>query len=749
VASSVAEAPALARAAAAGVQSATFARSDYGERAERDEALAGWIAEQGARLVVLAGYMELLGESFLARFPGAVINVHPSLLPAFPGLHAIEQALDYGVKVFGVTVHFVDGGVDTGPVIAQRALELPGVRDAEAIREALRPLEHELLSEAVRLFARGALQPDRENPRRIAAGAGGGYALSMSTDQELASAEDEVARAEDAATSGPRPRVLGERAHGAAAGGEIGPAAPAEVRLRRALLSVSDKDGIVDFARGLSQLGVEIISTGGTARELTAAGLGVRTVEDFTGFPEIMDGRVKTLHPRLYGGLLARRDDEAHLRAAAEQGIEQVDLVCVNLYPFEQTVAREGVSEAEAIENIDIGGPTMIRAAAKNHAFAAVLVDPADYPEVLAELRGSGGEAPLTLSLATRKRLAGKAFACTARYDAAISTWFSSREHDGFGPSRREAYEKVSDLRYGENPHQSAAFYARAGAPTHLLDGVRQLHGKELSFNNLLDLSSARELLEDLEGAACVIVKHNNPCGCAVADSGQRAYERAFACDPQSAYGGVIAVNRRVDSAFAEALSHQFIEVLLAPGFDTDALEVLTQKKNVRLLELADWPSPSREVEGKPVLGGQLVQTRDVVSETREQMRVMGRKAPAEAQWDDLLFAWKVCRHVRSNAIVIAAGGATIGIGAGQMSRVDAVRIAIEKAQAAQPELLAGSSLASDAYFPFADGPQLAIDAGVGAIIQPGGSVRDDEVVAAADAGSVAMVATDRRHFRH
>jgi phosphoribosylaminoimidazolecarboxamide formyltransferase / IMP cyclohydrolase len=526
--------------------------------------------------------------------------------------------------------------------------------------------------------------------------------------------------------------------------------APGEVHVRRALLSVSEKTGIVEFARGLIELGVEIVSTGGTARELAGAGVPVRTIEDFTGFPEMMDGRVKTLHPRLYAGLLALRDSEAHLGAAAEHQIEPVDLVCVNLYPFEQTVARGNASAAEIVENIDIGGPTMIRAAAKNHAFAAVIVDPADYGGVLAELRESDGQ----LSLATRERLAAAAFALTARYDAAISTWFSLRTNEGFPPHWREAYEKVSDLRYGENPHQRAAFYARVGAPTHLLDGVRQLHGKELSFNNLLDLSSARELLEDFSIPACVIVKHNNPCGCALGERGLDAYERAFACDPQSAYGGVIAVNRRVDGAFAEALSRQFIEVLLAPGFDEQALEVLTEKKNVRLLELAEWPQRSREVEGKPVLGGQLVQTRDLVSEGREQMRVLTAAAPTEAQWEDLLFAWKVCRHVRSNAIVLAAGrastaSATIGIGAGQMSRVDAVRIAVEKARSAQPELLAGAVLASDAYFPFADGPQLAIDAGVSAIIQPGGSVRDEEVIAAADAAGIAMVATGVRHFRH
>jgi phosphoribosylaminoimidazolecarboxamide formyltransferase/IMP cyclohydrolase len=354
------------------------------------------------------------------------------------------------------------------------------------------------------------------------------------------------------------------------------------------------------------------------------------------------------------------------------------------------------------------------------------------------------------ISLDTRTLLATKAFALTARYDAAISTWFARRAYEGFPPTWRDAYEKVTDLRYGENPHQQAAFYARAGAPTHLLDGVTQLHGKELSFNNLLDLSSARELVEEFDAPSCAIVKHNNPCGCAIGENLQSAYEHAFACDPTSAYGGVIVLNRPVDRACAERLSEQFIEVLLAPGFDPAALKILTAKKNVRLLELPDWPPPTREADSKPVIGGQLVQTQDVISETRPDMRVMGAAAePTDAQWDDLLFAWTVCRHVRSNAIVIARDGATIGIGAGQTSRVDAVNLAVSKAQATQPELLAGSSLASDAFFPFADGPQLAIDAGVGAIVQPGGSVRDEEVIAAADAAGVAMVATGVRHFRH
>ena len=527
------------------------------------------------------------------------------------------------------------------------------------------------------------------------------------------------------------------------------PAEPGAGYVRRALISVSEKTGVVELAAGLAELGVEIVSTGGTARALAEAGIAVRAIEDFTGFPEMMDGRVKTLHPRLYAGLLAVRSDSSHLQAAAEHSIEAVDLVCVNLYPFERTVARGDASDAEIVENIDIGGPTMIRAAAKNHAYAAVLVDPADYTAVLTELRESGGR----LAMATRERLAGKAYACTARYDAAISGWFARRAKEDFPAQRAYAYEKAAELRYGENPHQRAAYYAQVGAPTHLLAGVSQLHGKELSFNNLLDLSSARELVEDFSEPACAVVKHNNPCGCALGRDATAAYERAFACDPVSAFGGVIALNRPVDPACARAISAQFVEVLLAPGFEPEALELLTQKKNVRLLELPDWPEPAAGLEAKPVIGGLLVQDRDEVSETAEQMSVMGRQQPSETEWQDMRFAWQVCRHVRSNAIVIAREGATIGIGAGQMSRVDAVRIAIEKAQAGQgeddPDRLIGASLASDAFFPFADGPQLAIDAGVSAIIQPGGSVRDEEVVAAVDAGGVAMVATHTRHFRH
>jgi phosphoribosylaminoimidazolecarboxamide formyltransferase / IMP cyclohydrolase len=517
---------------------------------------------------------------------------------------------------------------------------------------------------------------------------------------------------------------------------------PEDVRVRRALLSVSDKRGIVDFARGLAELGIEIVSTGGTAQELSDAGLHVRSIEDFTGFPEIMDGRVKTLHPKLYAGVLAVRSDPGHMAAAEEHKVEFVDLVCVNLYPFERTAARRGVEDAEVIENIDIGGPTMIRAAAKNHAFTAVVVKPEAYDAVLEELRTTGAQ----LSPGTREALAADAFAYTARYDTAIARWFAERGED-FPPLYVRAFEKVVDLPYGENPHQRAAYYQQVGARMHVLSMVKQHHGKQISFNNLLDLDSARAMVRDFEIPACAIVKHNNPCGAAVAADARAAYLAAFACDPLSAYGGVIALNRPIDKALAEELNNQFIEVLIAPGYADDALEVLTQKQNIRILEDNERRIPLLgDPEVKQVTGGLLVQDRDTERDDREAMEVVTERKPTDKEWQDVLFAWRVARHVKSNAIVLAKDLATVGIGAGQMSRVDSVRLAIEKFRG---DSLQGAAMASDAFFPFADGPQLAVEAGITAIVQPGGSVRDDEVVAAADEAGIAMVFTRRRHFRH
>ncbi len=519
------------------------------------------------------------------------------------------------------------------------------------------------------------------------------------------------------------------------------PVSPGEVQVARALLSVSDKTGIVEFARGLADLGIEIVSTGGTARALAQAGIPVRQVSELTGFPEIMDGRVKTLHPKIYAGMLALRDDRGHMQSAEEHEVEFVDLVCVNLYPFERTAAQRGVADAEVIENIDIGGPTMIRAAAKNAAFVAPVVSPESYDAILAELR----EFDRRLSLPTRESLAAEAFSYTARYDTAIARWFQEKRED-FPPLMVRAFEKVLELPYGENPHQRAAYYAQVGARTHVLSMVAQLGGKPLSFNNLLDLDSARLLMSEFQIPACVIVKHNNPCGVAVGSTAHDAYQRAFACDPLSAYGGIICLNRKVDRALAEVLIKQFIEVLFAPGYDEDALEVLCTKPNLRILDdqerrTADMIEPNL----RQVVGGMLVQDRDHDLEERGEMQVVTERRPTEAQWSELLFAWKVCKHVRSNAIVMTRELATVGIGAGQMSRVDSVRLAIEKARSP----LKGGVLASDAFFPFADGPEVAIEAGIEAIIQPGGSVRDPDVVAAVEAAGATMVFTSRRHFRH
>ncbi len=519
---------------------------------------------------------------------------------------------------------------------------------------------------------------------------------------------------------------------------------PGDVRVRRALLSVSDKRGVVDFARGLAGLGVELVSTGGTARELTAAGLEVRAIEDFTGFPEILGGRVKTLHPKLYAGLLALRDDPEHMIAAEQHGIEFVDLVCVNLYPFERTAAQRGATEHEAIENIDIGGPTMIRAAAKNFGFIAVVTRPESYDAVLQELE----DADAKLSLGTRESLAAEAFSYTARYDTAIARWFVEKQDD-FPPLLMSAYEKVTDLAYGENPHQRAAYYAQVGARMHVLSMVKQVAGKDLSFNNVLDLNSGRLLVDEFNIPACAIIKHNNPCGVAIGSSGREAYERAFDCDPQSAFGGVVCLNRAVDRELAELVVTQFCEVLFAPSYTDEALQLLESKPSMRILEDNERRRFNiAERDLKRVMGGLLVQDRDIDLEDRSEMEVVTERKPSEAEWGEMLFGWKVCKHVRSNAIVLARDLASIGIGAGQMSRVDSVRLAVEKARATGLELQ-GSALASDAFFPFADGPQLAVEAGVTSIIQPGGSKRDFEVVEAADAAGISMVFTHRRHFKH
>ena len=516
---------------------------------------------------------------------------------------------------------------------------------------------------------------------------------------------------------------------------------PGEVLVRRALVSVSDRRGLSDFVRGLASLGVEIISTGGTGQDLEADGIRVRSVEDVTGAPEMLDGRVKTLHPRIHAALLAVRSRPEHMATLAEHDIETIDLVCVNLYPFERTAYVRGVTDAEVTEQIDVGGPALIRASAKNHPFTAVIVRPESYDAILEELRALGGK----LSSQTREALAMEAFSYTARYDAAIARWFSERE-EGFPGFYTRAFEKVLDLSYGENPHQRAAYYASTNARTHLLSMVSKLHGRELSFNNLLDFDSGRRLIEEFEVPAAAIVKHNNPCGAALASTPGEAYELALASDPTSAFGGVVCLSGKVDAILAQRLHEQFIELVVARDYDDEALEILQQKPNVRILRNAErrvWPVSDHDF--KRVRGGILVQDRDQDLESREEMAVVTARKPTEREWGDLLFAWRVAKHVRSNGIVLVKNLATVGIGAGQMSRVDSVRLAVEKSN----QDLEGAAMASDAFFPFPDGPQLAIDAGVRLIIQPGGSQRDHEVVEACDRAGAAMVFTSRRHFRH
>jgi phosphoribosylaminoimidazolecarboxamide formyltransferase / IMP cyclohydrolase len=510
----------------------------------------------------------------------------------------------------------------------------------------------------------------------------------------------------------------------------------------RALLSAYDKTGLGAFARGLAELGYELVSSGGTASFLEDQGLAVTSVETVTGFPELFGGRVKTLHPRIHAGILARRELAEDTDALEELDIEPFDLVCVNLYPFEEAVARQGVSEEDAVELIDVGGPSMLRAAAKNFRHVAAICRPVDYDPVLTELRRGDGE----LSLDTRRSLAARAFATNAAYDAAIASWFAEMER--FPESTVFAFDKVLDLAYGENPHQEAAYYAERGARTHLLARVEQLHGRELSFNNLNDLNGARLTIREFAVPACVIVKHANPCGVALGETIEDAYERALAADPVSAYGGVVVLNRPVSATLGTRLAEQFIEVLLAPGYDAVAVEALVQKPNVRLLnDMERRAHPAHERDLKRVIGGLLVQDRDREVEDRTGMEVVCGEVD-EARWGDLIFAWRVVKHVTSNAIVLAGGLRTLGIGAGQMSRVDAVRIAVEKARE-HGHWLEGAVLASDAFFPFADGPAIALEAGVTAVVQPGGSKRDDEVVAAVRDAGAAMVFTGRRHFRH
>ena len=517
--------------------------------------------------------------------------------------------------------------------------------------------------------------------------------------------------------------------------------------IQRALLSVSDKTGLIEFARALSQAGVELLSTGGTAKAIRDAGLPVMDVSDYTGFPEMLDGRVKTLHPKVHGGILGRRDLPEHVATMNAHGIGNIDLVCVNLYPFRETVAKPHTLD-DAIENIDIGGPAMVRSSAKNYRFVAIVTDPADYSKLVEEMRANGS----TLSDATRFGLAKKAFSHTAEYDSAISNYLTALndagEKETFGEKLNLNFTRAQTCRYGENPHQAGAFYVEANPPVGTISTARQLQGKELSYNNIADTDAALECVKLFDTApACVIVKHANPCGVAYGTSLLDAYDRAYKTDPESAFGGIIAFNGELDAATAQAIvERQFVEVIIAPKVSAEAVAIVAAKKNVRLLECGQWNGSVAQMDMKRVAGGLLIQDADVL--LNAEARVVTTRAPSDTEMSDLMFAWRVAKFVKSNAIVYARDGMTIGVGAGQMSRVNSARIAAIKAEHAGL-VVPGSAMASDAFFPFRDGIDQAASAGIKAVIQPGGSMRDEEVIAAANEHGIAMVFTGTRHFRH
>jgi phosphoribosylaminoimidazolecarboxamide formyltransferase/IMP cyclohydrolase len=687
-----------------------------------DEVLADTLAAVEPDVLVLAGYLRLVGPRVLAAFTGRILNVHPSLLPAFRGLHAVRDALAAGVAITGVTVHLVDATLDGGPIVAQEAVPVLGDDTEDTLLERLHAVEHRLLPTAVTNLLAGAITTD-PGARR--------------------------ARLDPATVD----------AH-----------APVP---RRALLSVSDKAGLVDLGRGLVARGFELVSTGGTARALRQAGLPVTDVAAVTGFPEMLDGRVKTLHPRVHAGILADRRRADHREALAAAGIAPFELVVVNLYPFAEAARTPGISFDELVEEIDIGGPSMVRAAAKNHASVAIVTSPARYAAIL-EALDADGEVPLPL----RSVLAVEAYRHTAAYDARIAAELPARmlaagvelprdpgmpvAHDPYPPVLTISLEKVETLRYGENPHQPAARYRRADREPRygegpFAGGQPPLQGKALSYNNVLDASAAAALARTLHGPGVVIVKHTNPCGAAERATLLEAWDAALAGDPVSAFGGVVAATGPVDRALADRLVSIFLEVVVAPAFDDDAREVLATKPNLRLVVDGERSHPSGYVITPDPLGSfrtaggaVLVTAPDIVVDDPESWTVVTKRQPTSRERADLDLAWRLCRGVVSNAIVLVRDGMLVGLGSGQVSRVDACRGAVDKARQFQGEAGAtGAVAASDAFFPFPDGPQLLLDAGVTAIVQPGGSMRDAEVLADVDAAGAAMVVTGTRHFRH
>jgi len=702
-----------------------LASPDPATRTDADERLAATLEAAAIDVVALAGYMRIVGPAVLAAFGGRILNTHPSLLPAFPGGHAVRDALAHGVRVTGCTVHFVDASLDGGPIVLQEAVAVAPDDDEASLHARIRAAEHRLLPRAVALVVAAAVE-----------------ARGRQVDLDAALADAAV----------PRPR--------------------------RALLSVSDKTGLADLGRGLVALGFELVSTGGTARALRDAGLPVTDVSAVTGFPEMMDGRVKTLHPAIHGGILADLRRAAHREAIITAGIAPFELVVVNLYPFAAAADRPGITFDELVEEIDIGGPAMVRAAAKNHASVAIVTSPARYVSVLEALDTSEG-----IPLELRSALAVEAFRHTAAYDARIAAELPCRmdgagvalpaeaglprAEDPFPPVLVVPFEKVETLRYGENPHQPAARYRRADRPARADDGPfasgdPPLQGKALSYNNVLDASGAAAMARLLRGAACVVVKHTNPCGAAERATIHEAWQAALAGDPEAAFGGVVALTRPVDAELARALTSIFLEVIVAPAFEAGALEVLAAKSNLRLVvdpTLTGEPTTARpdgslrvdylgsiRTAGGAVLVGA---PDDGVDDPRDWVTVT-RREPTATEAADLDLAWRLVRGVVSNAIVLVRDGQLVGLGSGQVSRVDACRQAIAKAARFHgPAGARGAVAASDAFFPFPDGPQLLLDAGVTAIVQPGGSVRDAEVLAAVEQAGATMRITARRHFRH
>jgi phosphoribosylaminoimidazolecarboxamide formyltransferase/IMP cyclohydrolase len=684
---------ALAFAADEGLATSLIAPSTHSDRDAWDDAVASALQAARADWIVLAGFMRVLGPRTLESFRDRILNVHPSLLPAYAGARPVADTLAGGARVTGVTVHLVDESLDGGPILAQQAVTvLPDDTEATLLAR-IHVVEHQLLPRVVALALAGGI-------RRSDTG--------MTVDWPLLAAAAQP---------------------------------------RRALLSVSDKNGLVPFATRLAGIGFQLVSTGGTARTLRGAGLAVTDVADVTGFPEMLDGRVKTLHPRIAAGVLADMRSDDHRRQLAAAMIEPFELVVVNLYPFAQAAAREDIADDELIEEIDIGGPTLVRAAAKNHANVGILTDPAQYEPVLLELGHGGG-----LNDDMRRELAAAAFRLTASYDALIAEQLSRRWWQRVELPGRLYLElgRLQELRYGENPHQSAALYAAAGvdlAPGTFSNGAQLLQGKPLSYNNILDTAAASGIARDLRGPACVIVKHANPCGAAESATIGEAWEGALAGDPVSAFGGVVALTQPIDEPLARRLTEIFLEVVAAPDVEPAALQVLAAKPNLRVLLDSGLGAPAQPgIELRSAGGALLVTDADVSADDPSTWTVATRRAPSAGERRQLELAWRLCRHVKSNAIVLIRDGALVGTGAGQMSRVDSATIAVAKAG---PERAAGAVCASDAFYPFPDALEVCARAGVTAFVQPGGSQRDAEVIAAADAAGAAMLLTGVRHFRH